>query len=210
MGYRGKLHEQETARRLRAQGWTMPEIAAELGVSKGSVSLWTRDVPFDARPRKLPVKKGPNRLERAKAAEIEAMRAEGRARVGALSDRDLLIAGIALYAGEGSKTPGAVTLVNSDPRIITLYLSWLRSCFAIDEARLRVRLYLHEGLDLDRATSFWTGLTRIPSAQFTEPHRAIPDQGIRHNKHEHGCATVRYSCSRTHRVVMGLIDALLP
>lgn len=67
----------------------MPEIAAELRVSKGSVSLWTRDVAFDPRPRKLPVKLGPNRLERAKAAEIAAARSEGRARIGRLSERDL-------------------------------------------------------------------------------------------------------------------------
>ena len=29
MGYRGKLSEREEARRLRARGWTMPDIAAE-------------------------------------------------------------------------------------------------------------------------------------------------------------------------------------
>ncbi len=38
--------EQERARALRAEGYTMPEIATELGVSKSSVSLWTRDVEF--------------------------------------------------------------------------------------------------------------------------------------------------------------------
>ena len=32
------------------------------------------------------------------------MRRAGLRRIGRLSDRDLLIAGIALYAGEGSKT----------------------------------------------------------------------------------------------------------
>jgi hypothetical protein len=209
MGYRGKLAEQETARRLRATGWTMPEIAAELGVSKGSVSLWTRDVSFDPRPRKLPVKRGPNRLERAKAAEIEAMRAEGCARVGALSDRDLLIAGIALYAGEGAKTDGCVKLANSDPRMIRLHCRWLRRFFDVDEKRLRLHLYLHDGLDLEAAATFWTGVTDIPRAQFTRPYRATPDAGIRHNKHEHGCPAIVYSCSRTHRQVMGLVHALL-
>ena len=38
MGYRGKLAEQERARVLRAQAWTLNEIATELGVSKSSVS----------------------------------------------------------------------------------------------------------------------------------------------------------------------------
>jgi transcriptional regulator with XRE-family HTH domain len=72
MGYRGKDTEQERARELRSEGWTMPEIAAELGVSKGSVSLWTRDVEFEPqRGRAAPRRRGPNKLQRAKAAEIE-------------------------------------------------------------------------------------------------------------------------------------------
>lgn len=209
MGYRGKLVEQDEARRLRAAGLTMPEIAERLGVSKGSVSLWTRDVPIDPRPRRLPVKRGPNALEQAKSAEIAAMGAEGRNRIGRLDDRDLLVAGTALYAGEGSKTPGAVLFVNSDPRLVSLHLHWLRTCFAVDERRLRARIYLHEGLDLGTATAFWSEVMAIPPAQFGKPHRAVPRASIRHNKHMHGCATVRYSCTRTHRAVMGLIEALL-
>ena len=39
MGYRGKVRQQERARELRAQAWTLLEIANELGVSKSSVSL---------------------------------------------------------------------------------------------------------------------------------------------------------------------------
>jgi hypothetical protein len=33
VGYRGKVAEQERARALRAQAWTLQEIATELGVS---------------------------------------------------------------------------------------------------------------------------------------------------------------------------------
>ncbi len=51
MGYRGKVAEQEQARGLRAEGYTMLEIATELGVSESSVSLWTRDVEFVSRTR---------------------------------------------------------------------------------------------------------------------------------------------------------------
>jgi hypothetical protein len=36
-------------------------------------------------------------------AEIDRLLAEGRARIGRLSEREFLIAGVALYAGEGSK-----------------------------------------------------------------------------------------------------------
>src|SRR3546814_9241960 len=39
MGYRGKVVEQNRARELRAQGWTLSEICDELGVSKASASV---------------------------------------------------------------------------------------------------------------------------------------------------------------------------
>src|SRR5688500_16492458 len=97
MGYRGKLPEREEARRLRARGWTMPDIAAELRVSRSSVSLWTRDVPVPRGPRRRLRPRVPNALERRKQAEIAELLEEGRTRIGALSDRDLLIAGTALY-----------------------------------------------------------------------------------------------------------------
>jgi len=154
MGYRGKLAEREQARRLRATGLPMADIAARLGVSKSSVSLWVRDVPFEARPRPTRGRRrGPNALQRRKQAEIARLLAEGRDRVGRLSEREFLVAGVALYAGEGSKRDGEVRFVNSDPRMVAFFCSWLRRFFAIDESRLRVRLYLHEELDLVATTA---------------------------------------------------------
>ena len=57
--------------------------------------------------------------------------------------------------------------------MIELHLRWLRRFFDIDVARLRVQLYLHEGLDLDEAVSFWSNLTDIPLTRFTRPYRAV-------------------------------------
>jgi hypothetical protein len=87
--------------------------------------------------------------------------------------------------------------------------AWLRRFFAIDEARLRVRLYLHEGLDLAAAVALWSDVTGIPPSQFQKPYRAVPDPSIRHVKHVHGCVSIDYSCSTTHRSIMGLVAALL-
>ena len=212
MGYRGKLAEQEAARALRADGWALAAIAAELGVAKSSVSRWVRDVPAPTVPRSpggraaRPAR--PHAQAERKAREIAELRAEGAARVGTLSERDLLLAGVALYAGEGHKRDGAVAMANSDPRLVVFFCTWLRRCFAIDEQRLRARLYLHEGLDLDEATSYWSALTRIPVERFGRPYRAVADGGIRHSKHVRGCVTVRYSCARTHRAIMGLVEAV--
>ncbi|HEX8134902.1 MAG TPA: hypothetical protein VF880_15915 [Actinomycetes bacterium] len=210
MGYRGKLAEREQARRLRATGLPMAEIAIRLGVSKSSVSLWARDVAFEPRPAVTRGRRrAPNALQRRKRAEIDRLLAEGRDRVGRLTEREFLLAGVALYAGEGSKGDGAVRFTNSDPRMIAFFCSWLRHFFEIDESRPRVRLYLHQGLDLAATTAHWSEVTGIPESQFGKPYRAVPDPSIRHAKHVHGCVSIGYSCSATHRRIMGLVAALL-
>jgi DNA-binding transcriptional ArsR family regulator len=209
MGYRGKTEEQEEARRLRAQSMTLQEIAEKLGVSKSSVSLWVRDVPFTPSKRRYGPRLRPNRLQEAKRVEIEECDAEGIERLRRLDDLAYLAAGAALYAGEGAKRDHSVVFANSDPAMIRFHCGWLRSFFEIDESRLRMRVYLHEGLDIDAAQAFWSDVTGIPLEQFGKPHRPKAHPTIRRNKHEHGCAYVIYSCSRTHRRVMGLVRALL-
>lgn len=148
-------------------------------------------------------------MERAKLAEIDALLAEGRARIGRLTDQEFLVAGTALYAGEGGKTDGKVSFANSDPRMIWFFCCWLRHFFVIDEARLRVRLYLHQGLDLSEAVGYWSALTSIPPKQFAKPYRALPDPSIRRSKHPRGCPSVNYYDTSVHRAVMGLVHALL-
>lgn len=221
MGYRGKVAEQERARDLRAQGWTLGEICEELGVSKASASLWCRDVEIDEaalterrRQRHLDGnraarQRGPNKLQRRKAAEVAQMQEAGMRAVGTLSDRELLLVGAALYAGEGSKTPGEARLANSDPRIIQFFVEWLRRCFSVEIESMRLRLYLHEGLDIDVANGFWAEVTGIPVAQFRKPYRAVADPSIRRSKHPMGCPSIGVCSTSLHRRVMGVVDALL-
>jgi len=140
---------------------------------------------------------------------MEELNVIGRHMIGVLSDDAFLTAGVALYAGEGSKRDRDLRFSNTDPAMIRFFCKWLREFFEIDESRLRARVYLHEGLDLDAAEDFWSGVTEIPRSQFTKPYRAVPDATIRHNKHEHGCAYVNYGCADVHRSTMGLVRALL-
>jgi hypothetical protein len=209
MGYRGKLLEKGAARDLRASGWRLADIAAELGVSKSSVGLWVRDVAFEPRPRLPARRREPNALQRRKAAEIAALQDEGVARLGRLNEQAFLAAGAALYAGEGSKRDGSVIFANTDAQMMKWFCTWLRRFFAIDESRLSMRVYLHDGLDLEAAKKHWATVTDIPLTQFRASYRAKADSSIRTTKHPFGCAYVRYDCSRTHRAIMGLVKALL-
>jgi Homeodomain-like domain-containing protein len=209
VGYRGKVREQEAARRLRASGRTLQQIADELGVSKSSVSLWVRDVPFTPSKRRWGPQRRPNPASFRKQREIAECDAEGKQLVDTLSSDAFFAAGIALYAGEGAKTDGSVKFANTDPAMIEFFCAWLRAFFVIDESRLRVSVYLHDGLDADAARAHWSQVTGVPVAQFRRGYRAVADPSIRNNKHEFGCCYVHYCCTRTHRRIMGLVRALL-
>ena len=99
------------ARRLREQGYDYNQIAAELGVSKSSVSLWVRDLPRTGRLSYEECRKraaeGARRYweaERpAREAKREATRAAAVAEIGALTQRELIIAGAIAYWCEGAK-----------------------------------------------------------------------------------------------------------
>ncbi len=123
------------ARELREQGFDYDRIASELGVSKGSVSLWVRDIP---RPERLSYEECRKRsaegsrryweTERPiREARREAVRAAAAAEIGALTDREILIAGAIAYWCEGEKSKPhrhaeRVNFINSDPSVILLFL----------------------------------------------------------------------------------------
>jgi hypothetical protein len=220
MGYRGKVEAQNRARDLRAQGWTYKEICDELGVSRSSVSLWVRDVEFDraawearAHANYVNGNYGPqkrrHRQETDKQLEIAQMKVQGAVRIGRLTEKEFLVAGVALYAGEGSKTGTEVRFANSDPRMLLFFVTWLRHFYEIDESRLKLRLYLHEGLDLDAAADFWAELLGIPRSRMIRPYRAKPDPSIRRSKHPMGCPSAYYCSATVLRSILGLSSALL-
>jgi len=209
MGNGGKVKEQQRARELRAEAWTLLDIAKELGVAKSSVSLWVRDVEFVPRPRNRGHRsQKPHPLHVAKLEEIERCREEGLERIGVLSEREFLVLGAALYAGEGSKRGSSLCFANSDPRLIWTFVTWLRCFFDVDESKFRIKLYLHDGLDLEVAIEFWSNLTGIGPELFGKPYRAVADPTIRKSKHIMGCPGVVYYSTSTFRRVMGIVEAI--
>jgi transposase len=166
------------ARRLREQGLAYNQIAAELGVSKSSISLWVRDLP---RPEGLSyeeccrrVAEGVRRYWAAerpiREAQREATRAAAAAEIGNLTQRELLAVGAIAYWCEGAKNKpyhrhDRVTFTNSDPALITLFLRFLDAA-GIDRNMIIYRVYIHETADVAGAERFWLEVTGAKSAQF--------------------------------------------
>ena len=169
------------ARDLRAQGLDYRRIAAELGVSKSSVSLWVRDMP---RPERLGYEEcrarsaeGVRRYWAAERPLREAERAAARAaaatEIGALSDREVLIAGAIAYWCEGTKDKphrraDRVDFINSDPALIRFFLRFL-ALAGVAQEELIFRIYVHEDADVAAAHRFWLDVTRAHPEQFRRP-----------------------------------------
>lgn len=177
-GRKAKLDKQAEARELRLQGKSYNAIAAELGVSKSSVSVWCRDIALTEEQRLallLPMEQAQQkRGETARAGRIrrtELIHAAAAAEIGQLSDRELFLVGVALYWAEGTKqkpwNPSTrVTFINSDPGVILTFIAWLRLMEVHD---VTYRLAIHESADVDAATSFWSQLVGVPASEFQRP-----------------------------------------
>ncbi|MEU7323282.1 helix-turn-helix domain-containing protein [Streptomyces griseoviridis] len=166
----------ERAVALRLQGWSYDRIKEELGCSKSSVSLWVRHLP---RPDPGPARERARAASRRRWDRESALRDEerrrakaaGAAEVGSLSDRELFIAGVALYWAEGSKDKPhrrseVLQFINSDPQVIRLFLRWLES-LGVGRERLTLRVSIHETADVRGAERFWAGVAGVDVSVFS-------------------------------------------
>jgi transposase len=170
------LHDK--ARRLREQGYDYNRIAAELGVSKGTVSAWVHDMPWPDRLSYEECRKraaeGARRYwaaERpAREAQREATSAAAAAEIGTLTKRELLIAGAIAYWCEGAKNKpyhrqDRVIFTNSEPGLIMFFLRFLDAA-DVGRDRLIYRVQIHESANVAAAEQFWLALTGATPDQF--------------------------------------------
>ncbi|MDQ1697867.1 MAG: hypothetical protein QOJ03_3220 [Frankiaceae bacterium] len=193
-------------RRLRANGHTYEEIAARTGASKGSLSLWLRDVRGAPSIRQRKTAR-PSRRElpyaRAARAAADCTRAKRRTiaahALGSVSARELLMAGVALYLAEGSKAKPwrprdrQVVFINSDPAILYVFLAWL-DLIGVAESRRTYRLSIHESADTAVHEAWWAKSLGLDVRSFRRAslkrHKPLT---VRKNTGDnyHGCLVVR-------------------
>ena len=168
----------ERARELRLQGWTYDRIQVELGCSRSSVSLWVRDLPRPE-PRYTPeeqralMRDGLARHRAAERQKREESKASALREIGQLTDRELFMAGIALYWAEGAKSKPydrreRAVFVNSDAGVIKTYLAWL-DLLGVDRARLTFRVLVHESADIEAAHLHWAAVAGVDVSVFARP-----------------------------------------
>jgi len=113
-------------------------------------------------------------------------------------ERQLKIAGIMLYWGEGSKSNPknrlwTVDLANSNPKMIKIFLKFLRSICGINEKKLRVYMYAYSDQDIKKLLTYWQNITGIPLGQFTKPYIRRDFLPEKSGKMKYGLIHIRYS-----------------
>ncbi len=171
----------EKAKALRDKGYSLNEISKILSASKSAVSYWVKDVHLDNK-QKLRLKnremrggeKGRKKALESNRRKLEDWKKSIRNKVNVFSGLPFkndkigkLICGI-LYLCEGEKYPKSrhLAFVNSDPKIIILFLTLLRKYFNIDENKLRVRVLHRYDQNGEELSVFWSKITNVPLSQF--------------------------------------------
>jgi len=118
-------------------------------------------------------------------------------------ERELFVAGLMLYYGEGAKTGCTVDFANSDPMLITIFFKFLNDICGIDKKKLRFYLYCFSDQDSDFLIRFWCSHLGVKQGQFTKPYiRSTLNKGKR--TMTNGVLHIRYSDKRLLEKILSL------
>lgn len=204
--------EKRLAIRLRLAGGSYNEIRNQLLVSKSTLSSWLSDYPLTS--KQISALTG-----RYKAKQIEnyrlAVRKRNELRLSQiykkeakkllpLSKRELLIAGLFLYLGEGGKRGnGSIIVSNTDPNIVKFVLYWYTKVLKIPKEKIRVSLQLYMDMDIQREMTFWSRSLGMPLINFWKPYiKKSHTMGIDHSGYKHGTCGLYHGNARLFEKIM--------
>jgi len=178
MLYMTHVLEKQMAIKLRQKGKSLSNIAKQLFVSKSTVSLWCQKIILTrtqlevlARNTLKGQEKGRKKSAESKRAHkintIETFKKEGIENIAKLTDRELLIAGVGLYWGEGSKK-FKLSFINSDPVLIKFMFIWFQRIFNLKKEDFMPRIFINQSHQyrVDTVVSFWAHELGLPKSQF--------------------------------------------
>ncbi len=194
-------HIKQNAVRLREKGFSVKEIAASVGVSQSTVSLWVRNVSLSAKANDILLEK--RKAGRAKATSVLVSNRIKRQNLSIdnasrflhklelKKEITFLIASM-VYECEGGKSNfGVLEFTNSDPLLVKMFLHSLRKSFILDESKFRVVMHLHSYHEELVEKVFWSDVTSIPKSNFLKTFQK-KESGINKKDGYRGCVQIKY------------------
>ncbi len=224
--------DKEAALKLRLSGKSYREINILLHVPKSTLSGWLSDVII-SQELKVKIEERAHKksieglIKRNKNQTFLAIKRASETRnkaaleIKTLSKSELLHLGIALYWAEGYKrsivrngrelTHHPVSLTNSDPALVKLFLKFLREYCAIPENKIKasVRLFPHQ--NEKELLSFWRKETGIAKENFGKTYYGISKSstGKRpYNRLPYGIIQIVVADTQLFHRIMGYIEGI--
>lgn len=107
-----------------------------------------------------------------------------------------------LYWAEGYKAGRTVDFVNSDPRMVKIFVDCLRIIYQVTESRFSVQLYCYVNQEPNNLIDFWSELTGIPKKQFIKPYVRKDFKSEKSGKMLKGVVHIRYNDLRLYQQIM--------
>jgi predicted transcriptional regulator len=173
-----RIKDRERALALRKEGMSYGQIKKELDISKSTLSGWLKKYPLSKERISELRDNNDQRIERYRETmrkkreeRIRDFYNQEEAKIFPISKRDLYLAGLFLYWGEGSKNSEArLVISNTDPGVINFFAFWLENYWNVSKDKLKVQLHLYADMDVSTEINFWSAELDIPNSQFTKPY----------------------------------------
>jgi len=208
-----KLKEKIEAIKLRKKGKSYGEILKKVKASKGTLSLWLREVRLSPEQYKrlYVTLRRRNAYKAAKSRQKQRVERTRQIIENAIAEIELpkenylFLTGLMLYWCEGDKSDKAETVKfsNSDPILIKLIMKWFREVCRVEEKRFRVELHVHSLHCRQDVEKYWSDLANIPLSQFHKTQ--IKTSSLRHRKNRlyNGTCAIRISDKDLFRRIKG-------
>ncbi len=191
-----RWEKSELGKDLRRLGLSCGEIMDLIDVKKSTLATWCREVRLSSeqieaiKKRRAQIPGLPRDTNWRRRGEIQELRAVARDLVPELATDPFWVAGLVLYWAEGAKTRNFVSMANTDPRALRLFVHWVRT-FIDPTARFSLHLHLHEGNNDVAAQAYWRKETGLATANYHKTFIKPKGTGHRKNHLAHGICTVK-------------------
>lgn len=206
---------------LRQQGMTYGEIRQELGTPKSTLSDWLRKYPLSsAQIFQIQINRERRQfLARERTSITKRLKLEKRLKdcleeqkeiLLPLTEKELLLAGIFLYWGEGGKSHrGIVSISNTDPAVVKFSLLWMIHALNIPKEKIQVFLHLYSDMDVKDTFAYWSTTLNLPTTQFVKPYiKKSLRSDIDYKGYGHGTCMLRVSNTLLKEKILMSIKAM--
>ena len=169
--------DKQKALQMRKKGMSYSQIKEKLKISKSTLSGWLHDMPLSEKKIRelqadspIRIEKYRNTMQAKKDARLNEVYKKISKDVNTFSKRDLFLAGLFLYWGEGTKASNcSVVLTNTNPAMLKFFIKWLE-LFGVEKKNLKVKLHLYSDMNIKKSLDFWSKELKIPINQFQKSY----------------------------------------